>query len=85
MNFPSLLLTQLSSSVSDEQVWWEYTGDAALLSVFSSMRVPPARLAEHAMRPGDGAVLLPPGRGWSALQPMSGWVFWISPLPPLPM
>lgn len=82
MNFPSLLLALPSSNVSDEQ---EYVQDTALLSVFSSMRVPPARLAEHAVRPGDRAVLLPPGGGWSALQPMSGWVFWISPLPSLPM
>lgn len=59
--------------------------DPALLSVFSSMRVPPAGLAEHAVWPGDGTVLLPPGGGWPALQPLPAWVLWIPSLPSLPL
>lgn len=63
--------------------WQECFKDTALLSVFSSMRVPPAGLAERAVWPGDGAVLLPAGGGRPALQPLPGGVLRVSPLPPL--
>lgn len=79
-NLPSLLPL---SSASDEMGWQECFKDTALLLVFSSMRVPPARLSEHAVWPGDRAVLLPPGGGRAALQPLPAWALWVSPLPPL--